>query len=359
MRKTFIFGTLVALSLTASAANRPTKFVMLNSMGKIQLYSSSDKAVVSQNLQRVSSTLSGGALNLPTELPVLVPKQFGNAFFDPMSFMLFSPYQININGATKHPNSSRVIEMHEYGHSIFDENIDRIFKHDASKLRILRDFRTLRELGRPNLRPMSQADFELQMLMPVIEARKLPDDHPVTQDAIAIATRMKEEEAKFMEIAQNEIPMIQAAQEILMSVVPFNEFFADVVAVTYTRDPQALLRAIRHTKNEGMNFSDRSFKLPRSKRALDTAVHNFYSLSRDYIYKYFLSDAGIRANGNTWIVLKTLDSINCAVKQEAAVDQLLKDEFRRQTTRVTWERFELEGKNKAFNKCIETTFESR
>lgn len=358
MRKILLSASLSLFTLTALAANSPTRFVMLNALGKTQLYSSSDQAAVQSNLQKVASSLSGGRLQLPVELPVIVPRTFGNAFYDPMSVMLVSPFQININGATKHPNFSRVIEMHEFGHAIFDENMETVFKFDPMKIRILREFNKLRLAGRQYLRPSAQAGMEIKMLLPVIEARKLPDSHPLSQDALAAIDIYKTTTAKFMELANRNPQIMKDAEQVLTSYVAVNEFFADVVAVAYTQDPHSLLRAISHAGVK-INFSDRSFDSRPSQRALDTKVHNFYSLSRDYIYKYYLSDPVVRSKGKSWIVMKTLESISCALKNEKKLNEDLKAEFRRASPRVTWARFEMEGKNDALNDCVQATFEGR
>ncbi len=360
MKKTLLLSAVALFSHALLAANTPTKLVLLAPLGKAQLYTAQEQAAVFQNLKNVSAVVSGSSLKVPVELALLVPHNYDNAFFDPMSAMMISPYQIKINGSTKHPNFSRVIEMHEYGHALFDENFEYILGNNRDLIRAFAAFRTVRSKIKSSMRLVRQGMIETELIGELLKTTNGDETSLPYKDAMSIVSMTQNENARIESLVSNDESVLKFGMQLYSIVTAYNEFFADVLAVIISQNPNAIAEAITLTKNN-IDFSDRGFRVRISQRAHSPEVHNFYTLSREFIYKHYLSDPVIRAKGKSWILVKTLQSISCALDNEAQVEAILKDAFNKlpSSRRTTWPMFELEGKNQSFNNCIEAAFEAR
>lgn len=296
------------------------------------------KEEIFRNLDTAIRSISNGAIILPKMITVYALKQHDNAFFYPRGNALVTPYQLNINGLKKHPKFTRGTELHEFGHSIFEENFPSIIRKNIKKdLDVY-----LAYLRNKHIYEREAAIF-MGHKISLLFAQG-------TKDEPFAKVGLERAEANLDKVMDSEASNIEKGENVARGYLAYSEFFADVFAVVLTRDPDVVKDAIHFSTHTA---TDRSFHLRQSKRTLTTNAHNFLSLSRQYIYKYYLSHPEVRKKGNIWILKRTLESIRCVYE--------FRDDFQRNFYLdygdvSKFERLYVEKSNENLNRCIDQEF---
>lgn len=357
--KFFILGAIALASQVVWAANAPTKLNLQTIDSKFITVNNKDQAVVLKNLEVALKQISGGSLDLPATIGLVIPQTFDSPFFDPMALTLVAPYQMVIDGKSKHPIFTRAVELHEFGHAIFNENMELILKQDPALLKRWTNVKKMIVKTAPAKLQLLKRDVLAEMLAKKIEATKASGTSEIMAEFETVKSSLMNEEEKLMSVYVDNQDKLQEMGELFQALTPFNEFFADVVSVVVTEDPQSIADALHFSNVTMINYQDRSFSRRRSRRPQDGEAHNFYSLSRHYIYKYYLSHPSYKAKGKAWLIRKTLDSVSCGIhSQEAVVSQLEKQvqDLMRKNPKFDVKRFVVEKMNDALDTCIDKNF---
>jgi hypothetical protein len=333
---------LISLSATVSAKNHPTKLHVLKLPSQNAEASVNQKREVLENLNKAIRQVSYGELELPENLGLYIPSFYSNAFFMGLADLLVTPYKISFSGQSKHPKFTRGVELHEFGHSVFLENLPQLLVNRKSEYHAV----NLYILNKNKLAAAAKEYLGFQVSI----------EHAVNaQDKLELENYYKYHAKAFDSIYFRNIQLFQQGEEVLKNFGAFNEFFADVFAVVLTRDPDVLRDALQFSSHVAGDQSDRSFSLRRSKRALNISMHNVYTLSRHYIYKYYLSDPQLIRKGASWNIKRTLNSIRCSHENfDRLVEDIEKDIKYYNIKNVN--QFILERLNDNLNSCIDMEF---
>jgi hypothetical protein len=341
MIRTFAFF-LLFLSLAASAKNYPTKLHVLKLPSVNAEASGNQKREVLENLNKAIRQVSNGEIELPENLDLYIPSFYSNAFFFGLADLLVTPFQIRFSGQSKHPKFTRGVELHEFGHSVFLANLPKLLVNRNPEYHAVNLYLQHRN------KLAGEARKYLGFMVSVEHAAN-------AQDKQELESYYKYHETKFKILFGNNLEIFQQGSKVISDFGAFNEFFADVFAVVLTRDPDVIRDALQFSSHVAGNQSDRSFRLRRSKRALQVTLHNLYSLSRHYIYKYYLSDPQLIRKGASWNIKRTLNSIRCSYENlDRVIDAIEKDIKYYNIKNVN--QFVIERLNANLNSCIDTEF---
>lgn len=340
--KNLFIGLLLIVSSLASANNLPTKLEGVAFPLPAYEASPKQKEEIYQNLYKAIEKVAYGNVLLPDTLSLYTVKSYNNAYYFPYAGAIVTPYQLIIEGASKHPKFTRGVELHEFAHSIFEANILTILKDNAEFLKIAKDYLEVRSL-------FKQEALEMLGFM-------VANDLAVeTPDEERMSTEYANAEAKFNQAGQEQGEVLENYMSLAEGLSPLNEFFSDVFAVVITNDPEVIRKAIEYTAHADAKQTDRSFSIRPGKR--DTkfvfSPHNFYSLSRYYIYRNYLSNAEVRLKGPRWIMTRVVDSARCAVDSQKKREKELNEGYEKTKNE---EQYLIETYNRFLNDCIDTAF---
>jgi hypothetical protein len=218
-----------------------------------------------------------GELPAPKSITFRMVDTFDNAFFAPEDASLNVPYQIVLDHYSKNPVYSPAIWAHEFGHAILDATL--------AQLRAVAKWRSLIK-------------------------RNLTDS------------------------------AVEPGEAVQILLAPYHEFFADVIAVLYMGNPQAVSDSLymtgfmanpegspttcpnrsdpkcrprnrqvdMHLLATSRDFSDRHNQLGAWKGVDPRDDHNLLAPARYHIYKYYLSNALIK-NQRGRLAGATVDAI--------------------------------------------------
>jgi hypothetical protein len=356
----FLILSAIALSTQVLwAANAPTKINLYTLDSKFITVNNKDQAVVLNNLNKALKQMSGGALDLPASIGLIIPQTYDSPFFDPMALTLVAPYQMVIDGRSKNPVFTRGVELHEFGHAIFNENMEFVLKKNPALLKRWTNAKKIIKKTASDKAKLLKKDLLSEMLAKKIEATKAKPSSPIMVEFEELQLTLQDEEAKLMSTYYSNQQILEEMGELFQALTPYNEFFADIVSVVITEDPQSVANAL-HFSNYKIPYEDRSFERRRSKRPQDGTPHNFYSLSRNYIYKYYLSNPIYKAKGKAWLIRKGLESVACGINnQEKLVEKLTvqAEELLKKNPKFNVERFAIEKMNDGLDVCIDQVFQ--
>ena len=342
------------------AANAPTKINLYALDSKFITVNNKDQAVVLSNLNKAMKQMSGGVLDLPVSIGLIIPQTYDSPFFDPMALTLVAPYQMVIDGRSKNPVFTRGVELHEFGHAIFNENMELVLKKQPALLKRWNSAKKIISKTAVNRAKILKRDLLSEMLSKKAEAIKAQPSSPIMIELDELSLTLQDEESKLMSVYSDNQMIIQELGELFQALTPYNEFFADVVSVVITEDPQSVANALHFSNHKSIPYEDRSFERRRSKRPVDGTPHNFYSLSRNYIYKYYLSNPIYKAKGKAWLIRKGLDSVTCGINnQEKLVEKLTveAEEILKKNPRFDVQKFAIEKMNAGLDLCIDQIFQ--
>ncbi len=334
---------LVLISLQANAANQPTKINVLNFPVKDFEATQKQKEEIYKNLGSAISQVSNGYVAMPEYVNLTMTKTYSNAFYSTLGQIIVTPYQLNIKGLTKHPKYTRGVELHEFGHAVFESNYPIIFKNNKNALSLFSTY------------VKEKKSFEAIALnyFPLMVADELSIGTAVTPEFLE--RYMKADEAMGNLMRSDEGQIINMITMIGQSYVAVNEFFADVFAVVLTKDPDTINSALQFSAHTDVKVSDRSFRLRLGKRDLNVEAHNLYGLSRYYIYKYYLSNPIVKKMGSSWILNRTLESIRCGQEETGKqTGNILREAGK--VPAANQARFAMEKLNDILNRCIDQEF---
>ncbi len=359
--KLILLSAITLIAQTALAANAPTKLLLQPLESKFITVNNRDEAVVLKNLDSALKQISGGALQLPATIGLVIPQTYDSPFFDPMAVTLVAPYQMVIEGRSKHPNFTRAVELHEFGHAIFNENLPLIFKPSPAILSVVKDAQKLLKKTASSKMKLLKRDLVSELLARKIEETNADASSPMMQEYEALINNpaLLAEEEKLMTIYTNSEDTLSAFVQIVQGTTAYNEFFADVVSVVITENPQSVANALHFSNMKGINYTDRNFRLRRSKKERAEDAHNFYSLSRNFIYKYYLSSPVYKKKGKAWLINKALLAVSCGINTQGATIEKLQaeaDVLVKKNPRMNLDAFVIERMNDALNDCVEKTF---
>ena len=357
----FLILTLVVFTTQmAFAANKATKVNLLTLDSKFITVNVKDQAVVLKNLDNALKQMSGGALDLPASIGLIIPQTYDSPFFDPMALTLVAPYQMVINGKSKNPVFTRGVELHEFGHAIFNENMELVLKKSPALLKRWTAAKKIIAKTANDKAKLLKKDLLSEMLVKKIDATKAPATSPIMAEFEALQLTLQDEEHKLMSVYSDNQQVLEEMGELFQVLTPYNEFFADVVSVVITEDAQSVANALHFSNYKDIPYEDRSFERRRSKRPQDGTPHNFYSLSRNYIYKYYLSNPLYKSKGKAWLIRKGLESVACGIntqnelvaKLEVEAEAILK-----KNPKFDVQKFAIEKMNDGLDRCIDQVYQ--
>lgn len=340
--KSLFIGLLLIVSSLASANNLPTKLEGVAFPLPASEATPKQKEEIYKNLYAAIEKVAYGNVLLPETLSLYTVKSYNNAYYFPFASAIVTPYQLIIEGASKHPKFTRGVELHEFAHSIFEANILTILKNNDEYLKVAKDYLAVRPL-------FKQEALEMLGFMVANElAVETPDEERMSKE-------YSNAEAKFNEAAQVDGEAVENFMELSQGLSPLNEFFSDVFAVAITNDPEVIRKAIEYTAHADAKQTDRSFSIRPGKRDIKFTFspHNFYSLSRYYIYRNYLSNPEVRLKGPRWIMTRLVDSTRCAVDSQKKREKEFSEGYEKAKNE---EQYLLETYNRFLNDCIDTAF---
>lgn len=340
--KNLFIGLLLIVSSLASANNLPTKLEGVAFPLPAYEASPKQKEEIYQNLYKAIEKVAYGNVLLPETLSLYTVKSYNNAYYFPYASAIVTPYQLNIEGASKHPKFTRGVDLHEFAHSIFEANILTILKDNDQLVKVAKDYLEVKHL-------FKEEALEMLGFMVANElAVKTPDEE-------RMSTEYANAEAKFNQAGQEQGEAVENFMDLSQGLSPLNEFFADVFAVVITNDPEVIRKAIEYTAHADAKQTDRSFSIRPGKRnvTFEFSPHNFYTLSRYYIYRNYLSNPEIRLKGPRWIMTRVVDSARCAVDSQTKREKELNEGYDKAKDEG---QYLLETYNRFLNDCIDTAF---
>lgn len=340
--KNLFIGLMLIASSQVGANTLPTK-IQAYAFPAAQFEATpKQKEEIYTNLSTAINSVANGSILLPESLNLYTVKSYGNAFYLGLAEGIATPYQLIIEGASKHPKFTRGVELHEFAHSIFEVNLPVILRNNKKDLKIANSY----------LKSKKHYKNEAVVMLGYMVAADLTAG---TADESTFAELYSISESNFEAAASSKETVLNNYIAFSETLTPLNEFFADVFAVAITKDPEVIKKAIQYTAHAGVDQSNRSFSIRPGKRVYNFSPHDFYSLSRYYIYKYYLSEPEIRKKGVSWIMTKTLESVRCAVDSNEALEKDIQAKL--ETFSGNEERYILERFNLNFNHCIDVEFQ--
>lgn len=340
--KLLVLGLFIILSSAVSANNLPTKIYSVNFPIPEFEATQKQKEEIYKNISSAIGLVANGSVFLPKSVSLYTVKNYENAFYDSYSEGIVTPYQLNVEGVSKHPKFTRGIELHEFGHSIFEANLLSIVRNNEKMFKIVNEY----------FKVKGQFKKEALVTVGYMVAEELAIGTEY-ENAIVLAHRAAENNFRDVVSSSTE-KIVDTYVFSTQAFGPYHEFFADVFAVIVTQDPDVIRKAIQFTAHSGDNQSNRSFNLRPGKRVFKFSPHDFFSLSRYHIYKYYLSNPEVRKKGVRWITSKTLESIRCAYDLHEKLEVQVEKEL--ETFKGNEERYLIERFNALLNNCIDIEF---
>ncbi|GEM_PF-5231519 len=356
----FLLLCILALGTEAVlAANAPTKINLIPLESQFITVNSKDQAVVIKNINNALKQMSGGILDLPASIGLIVPQTYDSPFFDPMALTLVAPFHMVIDGKSKNPVFTRGVELHEFGHAIFNENMELILKKDPSLLKRWTSAKKIITKTYVNKTKLLKKQMLTELLQRKIEETKASATSPISRSLDDLELTLQDEEALLMSTYQSNEATLNAMGELFEALTPYNEFFADVVAVVIMEDPQTVANALHFSNFNEISYSDRSFRRRASRRKLSLEAHDFYSLSRDYIYKYYLSNPVYKSKGKAWLIRKSMDAVSCGIHSQNDLIKKISADLEvivKKNPKFNQERYVLEKMNDGLDVCMDKAF---
>lgn len=355
----FLILSLILSSQALFAANAPTKINLIPLESQFITIETKDQAVVLNNVNKSIKEISGGILDLPASISIIVPQNYDSPFFDPLALTLVAPYQMVINGRSKNPVFTRGVELHEFGHAIFNENLEYILaKHPELKNQWVAAKKVINKISADKSKLLKK-DLVLELLQRKIAKEKPAADSAIFAEVQKFELSLNPELDKLNRVLSTNEAILNDIIQIIQSLTPYNEFFADVVSIAITQNPQSVADALHFSNDKDIPYEDRSFERRASRRPQDGSPHNFYSLSRNYIYKYYLSNPIYKAKGKAFLIRKTLDAVVCGINTQNELVQKLTlqaEALVAKNPRFNVERFFVEKLNDGLNSCMDQVF---
>ena len=208
---------------------------------------------------------------------------------------------------TKNPTFSQAILAHEYGHLIFRENF----------IRIEPKMREAEAVFPQTLEPRKKVDTldaELDLLR-----KQLPT---LSWDEKSVVwKRMHELETEKNQLIAQVMELMQIPTKLNERLDPYDEFFADVVAVLQTENPSAVSEATKFTilqqkvgKPKLLKFSDDSRDFQNKiQRPLYYGKHEYFLTVRAHLWNSYLASQSLLHGSKA----KILSAVYAAVAKEA------------------------------------------
>ncbi len=196
---------------------------------------------------------------------------------------------------TQHPNEMLPVIAHEFGHMVFHENI-------LMELDLVRR-------AQPAMRELVEIEKVLNKLYARIE-ELAKSSHP---RAIAEAEKVEREIARWTKEAERAVQRIEPVLGVLDATTPYNEFYADVIAVLYSGKPNSVAQAIHIATPARGGSAERRFRRSEirnrqfSRRGTDRPLivaspHAVFYQAREMIWDEFLKRPNVM-NGKKNAVL--------------------------------------------------------
>lgn len=224
---------------------------------------------------------------------------------------------------SKHPSWSDVFFSHEYGHAVFYANaavssqpwgnvmttaFESFFQINKELLALVRKGRQIR-LRQEKSKPEKAKRLE-ELLRKLRE-----EDQKATAELKASMTRLY----KIKEV-----------------VIPYEEFFADLVAVIHFNNPRAIRDSLRNLQKDnsaestlGRDFSER---FPLWKWESEKSEHLFFSPLRSFLWKYYFSNP-VYNGRHPWLLRQIFE-----VFEQDIQNRFMYNDFKNLTPRVHNER---------------------
>jgi hypothetical protein len=279
-------------------------------------------ADMKETLERVIASVNK-RLAVPPALKVYVIPIHDNAFFNPLDLSLTLPYQLVFNDHDKHPKFTRPVWAHEFGHSVFFANIERFAPLSGwAYHKALVEFRAAQDKSKKEFQAYQDLGREIGARIDAVCKEGFKDSEACKQ--------AMEEQVKLLAIMQDVMESMGGGDEIfsVQSLhAPYNEFFADVVAVAIYEDPEAIRDAL-HFEGEKKVMKNlgtrRDFDLPgRLLVWKDDSIHNALTPSRVHLWKNYLSNGKVKSMDKALLLEKVLGAIGAEVDARAEKNEAM------------------------------------
>lgn len=340
--KYFILSLMVLASIQVKAHNRPSRIEVVNFPLRSAEAIDQQKAAIFNNLNSAIQQVANGPIELPPTVYVYMLKTYSNAFYYAMGDTLITPFQINFEGQTKHPKFTRAVDLHEFGHAIFEANLPTFLRNKKEQLEIIKAY-------------MRRKPVFVKGISNYYGFKTAAELAQNTPDAESISLIFNKVSSDLDALVSSDENLLRNYDRITYDHTALNEFFADVFAVVLSRDPDVIRNALQFSSHVTGDQSARSFRVLAGRRRPTAAPHDLYSLSRYYIYKYYLSHPEVRRKGSAWIMRRTLESVRCAFEDINRLEATISSEV--DSIRVeNEERWVFEKYNNSLNDCIDQEF---
>ncbi|WP_413587026.1 hypothetical protein [Bdellovibrio sp. HCB274] len=251
-----------------------------------------------------------GKLQAPQNAEILIHSEHNAPFADQIqkSITMGIRYSRTINGKTyqKAPSLALAILAHEYGHLVFAENYlhrEPLYAEGVSSL----------EKAKPFEKKFAELELQKTSLaaqMKTFKEAGKPTPPEIIQRHTAVSTMMARVRDQIQDI-KADYRKVTAIKE------PYDEFFADVVAVLYSGKADAISKSIVFTRGlqasrlkgqATQTLEQRDFENRRHQN-LDTRPHNFFSATRSAIWNSYLASPSLRNKHSGEILEAVMDAI--------------------------------------------------
>lgn len=245
---------------------------------------------------------------LPKELIFELENKSDNAYFAGDRIRI--PYQLNIEKLVKHPNKSKVIMVHETGHSVFDmalaekSNLFKAFSSVLSQQMKAQDlqvgmFNEYNFIAAQLNKLQSQEKIDMHDLMKIEYLKERLDNVVIKASAKMglVLSSIEGEVNKYTnELNKYNVDLEKLSKISMMS----HEFVADVMAVVSMRAKNGDYRG--EAMKEALNFFDyvknadtenavRDFtQKVRAEGWTDMEAHVGFNPARYHVWKYYISN---------------------------------------------------------------------
>jgi hypothetical protein len=222
---------------------------------------------------------------------------------------------------TKNPIYSEAILAHEYGHLVFRENYRKL---------------------EPQQRNAEEAYFELiasqkesKLIAGKIEILMAKASSAQGDEKISLQKQIQDLFDEETRVQQKGLRAMEVVDQVDSVVSPYNEFFADVVAVLHTENSNAISDAVTFTSKNQMIRGQAQAKFSRDSRDFGNNIrhpkemeaHQLFFMARAYMWSSYLASPSTMKNNKS----EVLSAVFIAVAKETS-RQLKNDS----TTELTW-----------------------
>ncbi len=196
---------------------------------------------------------------------------------------------------TQHPGAMIPVAAHEYGHIVFAQNV-------LSEVQIYKD-----ALGLLAQMAKLAAAFESIQAHALVLAEKYESASPEEKQRIlAKLEELKEQASRINELGlelNNALGPLFAW--VNAATTPYNEFFADILAILYTEKPESVFKAVQTVMPNGVpginrkirdDAESRSFKGAGLVHVHGRSPHSVFKPTREFIWKKYLQRPMIMRN---------------------------------------------------------------